>query len=626
MLYNFSIKIKKAEELMRKILPFVTALLFLCGCAGGSTVITEETTAPLKEEGGVMTEETRKYIKYRDMSPEEITASLTLEQKAAQMVQPAVYCVTEQQMEENCYGSILSKYDSVSYTKWQEIVDGFQQAALNSEAGVPYIYGQDDVHGVNYCSGAVIFPHNINVGAANNPDLAYKMGLATADEARLCHMLWNFSPCLAQSDDPRWGRTYESYGSDTDRIKTLGTAYTEGLIEGGVIACAKHFLADGNVVYGTGEDSDADRLIDRGDASLTEEEIAPLLEIYKAQVDAGVQTVMISHSSLNGIKMHENEKYMSILKDDMGFEGFIVSDWNSVQNISPSTYYEQVVVAVNSGIDMLMEVSEYETARQHIITAVECGDIPEERVNDAVTRIIRVKKNAGVFDDPLCENLTTVQEKTGSDEYRAIAEQLVEESMVLLENNDGILPIKSGTTVYITGPAADNGPAQCGGWTLDWNGSPSSYMPGVTTILDGFREKADDYGITITDNPDEADMVLLFVGEKSYAEWCGDTPDLSLCGEMGLKGNAEAIDEAKKIGKPTVACIVAGRNVLIDEYDDDWDSIVMCYLPGSEGQGVADVLCGGAEFRGTLPAPWYSSINDIGTDRNRYGQGYGLTY
>lgn len=587
----------------------------------GTTVeSTEKTTEAAKEV---------KYPEYASMTAEEIVAKLTLEQKAAQMVQPAIYCVSEEQMEENCYGSILSKNASVTYTEWQEIVDGYQQSAVESEAGIPYLYGQDDVHGVNYCLGSVIFPHNIGIGAANNPELTYQMGLATADEAKLCHMLWNFAPCVAQSVDPRWGRTYESYGSDLDIIKSLSTSYTKGLIDGGIVACAKHFFGDGNVVFGTGEDSDADRLIDRGDATLTEAEIAELLSVYQELVDTGVQTIMITHSSVNGVKMHENDKYIQYLKNEMGFKGFIVSDWNSVQNTSPDTYEEQVIISVNAGIDMLMEVEKFEEARQIIIKAVNDGDISEERVNDAVTRIIQVKLDQGIFEDPFCENMTTVQAETGSDDYRALAEQLVEESLVLLKNEGNVLPLKEGTSVYITGPAANYARAQCGGWTLDWNQSPESYVSGVTTILEGFKEKAEEYGITVITDEDEAqnaDVVLLVVGEQSYAEWNGDTPDMELCGQLGLKGNEEAINEVRELNKPTVTCIVAGRQVIIDEYYDEWDSVVMCYLPGSEGQGVTDVLCGGTDFKGKLPSPWYSSIDQIRTDEYWLEKGYGLTY
>ncbi len=574
--------------------------------------------------------EATNYQQYASMSPEEIVAGMTLEQKTAQMVQPAVYNVSAKTMKENDYGSILSTTDCIDAAKWRKTVDDLQNAAIRSEAGIPYIYGQDDVHGVNYCRNAVYFPHNIGQGAANDEELAYQVGLITADEAKLCHMLWNFSPCVAQSVDPRWGRTYESYGSDLETITKLSTAYTKGLIDGGLVACTKHFFADGNVVYGTGEKSDIDRLIDRGDSQLSDAEIAELLKVYQAQIDAGVQTIMISHSSLNGVKMHENKEYIMKLKDEMGFEGFIVSDWDSVGNTSGSSYKEQIITSVNAGIDMLMETERFEEARDIIIDAVESGDISQERVDDAVTRIIKVKKNAGLFDDPLLENIKTEQQETGSPEYRVVAEQLVEKSLVLLKNNKEVLPFKEGTKIYITGPASDNGQAQCGGWTMSWNGAPTEDIPGVTTILEAFEEYADDYGIeVITDDKkaSDADAVLLCVGEQAYAEWNGDTEDLALCGSLGLDGNADAIKEAKKLGKPTVTCIVAGRNVILDEKDyDGWDSVVMCYLPGSEGKGISDVLCGCADFTGKLPSDWYGSLDQIGTDKCFLGRGYGLSY
>ena len=574
--------------------------------------------------------EATNYQQYTAMSSEEIVAGMTLEQKTAQMVQPAIYNVSAKTMKKNDYGSILSTTDCIDAAKWRKTVDDLQNAAIRSEAGIPYIYGQDDVHGVNYCRNAVYFPQNIGQGAANDEELAYQVGLITADEAKLCHMLWNFSPCVAQSVDPRWGRTYESYGSDLETITKLSTAYTKGLIDCGLVACTKHFFADGNVVYGTGEQSDVGRLIDRGDAQLSDAEIEKLLKVYQAQIDAGVQTIMISHSSLNGMKMHENKEYIMKLKDEMGFEGFIVSDWDAVGNTSASSYKEQIITSVNAGIDMLMETEHFEEARDIIIDAVESGDISQERVDDAVTRIIKVKKDAGLFDDPLLENIKTEQQETGSPEYRAVAEQLVEKSLVLLKNNKEVLPFKEGTKIYITGPASDNGQAQCGGWTMSWNGAPTKDIPGVTTILEAFEEYADDYGIeVITDNKKaaDADAVLLCVGEQAYAEWNGDTEDLALCGSLGLEGNADAIKEAKKLGKPTVTCIVAGRNVILDEKDyDGWDSVVMCYLPGSEGKGISDVLCGCADFTGKLPSDWYGSLDQIGTDKCFLKRGYGESY
>ena len=568
--------------------------------------------------------------KYAGMTAEEITASLTLRQKAEQMLQPACYNIMPIEMIQHDYGSVISKPYCMTAREWRNYIGMFQRAALASDAGIPFVFGQDNIHGVGYCENAVIFPHNIGMGAANDEELMYQVGLITGDEAKLCGQLWNFSPVVAQSGDPRWGRPYESYGADIETITRLSTAYTRGLLDSGIIVCAKHFFGDGNTAMGTSgmEISGVPGLLDRGDARLSEEQIRELLSVYQAQIDTGVQTIMISFSSLNGLKMHENKKYIEMLKNEMGLQGFIVSDWNAVQLNSQDTYYEQIVTSINAGVDMLMEVDTYEEAVDCIIRAAEQGDIPEERVNDAVRRIIRVKLDAGIFDDPYGEKLETAQQATGSAEYRAVAEKLVEESLVLIKNEDGILPLKPGTAVYITGPAADNDQAQCGGWTVDRNSSPEKDIPGVTSILEGFQQKADELGIrVITDasEAEQADVILLVVGEQAYAEWYGDTEDMDLCGKLGLGSNRGAIARANTFGKPIVACIVAGRQVLISDYIDSWTGAVMCYLPGSEGQGVANVLCGQAPFTGKLPSPWYSSVDQIGTGEAWLPVGYGLT-
>ena len=590
------------------------------------------TSAAETSETQATTEATpeKKYERYAKMTPEEIVAELTLEQKVSQMVQPILYNITEKPMKENCYGSIYGDEGAQDVTLWKATVDKFQRAALESEAGIPLVIAQDDAHGVGYCINAVYFPHNIGQGAAGDEELCYQIGLATADETKMCHMLWNLYPCVAQSTDPRWGRTYESYGSDLEEITKLSTAYTKGLIDGGVIACSKHYFGDGNTKYGTGENSDHERLIDRGEATLTDDEINELLKVYQAQIDAGVQTIMVSYSTLNGKKMHEQEEYIKKLKSEMGFKGFIVSDSMAIQNTSPATYEEQVISAINCGIDMLMEGQRYSDAKKILVDAVNSGKVTEERINEACTAIIKVKKDAGIFDDPLCENIKTTQKEPGSAEYRALAEKAVEKSLVLLKNDKNILPLKSGTKVYITGPAADDARAQCGGWTLGWNASYMDKMEGVTTIKGAFETYAKDYGIELITDPEQAkdaDVVLLCVGEQAYAEWNGDTEDLALCGMCGLDGNKEAIAEAAKLGKPTVTCIIAGRNVIMDKKDmKNWDSIVMCYLPGSEGKGISDVLCGCSDFTGKLPSPWYASVDQILTDKDLFDRGYGLTY
>lgn len=562
-------------------------------------------------------------------SVEEILSAMTLEQKAAQMVQPAVYATSPMEMKQQCYGSVLSKSDSVTYQEWQRIVKSFQLAAVRSEAGIPFVYGQDDVHGVNYCDGAVMFPHNIGIGAANDPELLYQIGLATADEAKLCRMLWNFAPCVAQSADPRWGRTYESYGADLNRVKELSLAYTKGLLDGGIIACPKHFFADGNVAFGTGQSTDTFRLMDRGEATLSDAEIQELLSVYQNLIDAGAQTIMVSFSALNGVRMHENAAYIQYLKNEMGFDGFIVSDWKGVDGTSGSGYEAQLINCVNAGIDMFMEVDTCPQAVNIIVSAVNDGRIPMERVDDAVRRILQVKKDAGILDDPFFAQLQTHATETGSAEYRALAEKMVEESLVLLKNENGTLPLRSGMKLYVTGPAADNGPAQCGGWSIDWNGSPVEHITGLTTILDGLRQVAAENGIEIITSPKqaaEADAVIAVLGEMPYAEWNGDSKDMELCGTLGLPGNKAAIKQVRKLGKPSVACIVAGRQVLIDEYMDDFDAIVMCYLPGTEGKGVANILCGLSNFTATLPSPWYRTTSEIGTDQCLFEIGYGLNY
>ncbi len=604
-------------------------MMVLSGCAGTQTSNVSPTEVSTSAETENETD---------SKSVENILNRLTLDQKAAQMVQGAVYNMPDNLMKENCYGSILSTFGEnfLSASQWKNMILKYQKEAISSEAGVPYIYGNDQVHGLAGCRGAVIFPHNIGIGAANDKELTYQMGLAVADEAKFTGMLWSFSPCLSAAQDPRWGRTYESFSSENDMVAELGASYTKGLIDGGLLPCAKHFFADGNVLYGTGENSEGEkRLIDRGDARLSEAEIQDLLKVYQAQIDAGVKTIMISHSSVNGIKMHANEKYISILKKDMGFQGFIVSDWNSIHNIPGDNLKDQTITAVNAGIDMLMEDSNFENCRKYIVDAVNEGKISMDRVNDAVSRILTVKKEMGIIDDPMMEKVTTKESSLGSQEYRDLARTLVEESLVLLKNDNNILPIKKGTKLYVTGPAANDVGAQCGGWTFTWLGSTDAdnhgrkWIPEGKTILDGLKELADEYNLTIITDPAkaaDADLTLLCLGEKTYTEWKGDSADINITGSLGLTGNKKAIDQAKSLGNPTVALIVSGRNVIISDYMEQWDGIVMCYLPGSEGDGIANVVTGKKAFKGTLPMPYYSRVEDIRTDQVLFPVGYGLTY
>lgn len=604
------------KKTLKKIIPFVIAVTFslsLFGCGKNNSSNNTDSNTDIAQS-----------------SVEQILSKLTLEQKASQMVQGAVYAVSEDQMEKLGLGSVLSNFGSAppDQAQWREKIMSLQAAAIKAPAKIPYIYGNDAVHGVNTCNGAVIFPHNIGIGAANDEDLTYKMALAVADEAKLTGMVWDFAPCLAVSADPRWGRTYESYSSDYRIVDKLGASFTKGLLDGGVVPCAKHFFADGDAKYGTGE---GDRLIDRGDAQLTDTQIEELLSVYKHQVDAGVKSIMISHSSVNGVKMHENKKYITdVLKGEYGFKGVVISDWESIHNITGDNLKDQVITSINAGIDMLMEPTDYEDCARYIVEGVNEGKISKERVDDAVTRILTMKKDQGLLSDPGMKNQKTNKSEVGSDEYRDLARQLVEKSLVLVKNDGNVLPLKKGTKIYVCGPAADNSGVQCGGWTLSWEGAPvNGYIKNAKTILDGFKALEKEYGLTIITDKNkakDADVTILCVAEKPYAEWTGDTEDLSITGSKAMPENTAAIAEAKALGKPTVACIVAGRNVIIDDYINDWDSVVMCYLPGSEADGISNVLLGKSQFSGKLAMPWYSSVNDIGTDKEKFKIGYGLNY
>ena len=595
----------------------------------GQTASDQIPESAQNEDENTKLDDGKKIYWFTGLTAQQITDKLSLKEKVRQMLQSGYDQISARKLKKWDIGSVFGSGDGVYSTQeeWRKIISDYQTQALASKTGLPIIYGLDDIHGIGYCSGAVIFPHNIGLGAANDPHLMYDIGSAVADEAKLIGALWNFSPCIAVSTDPRWGRTYESYSSDPEIVEELGRSYTRGMVENGLVACAKHFFADGSETWGTGEDGN---LIDRGDAELTDEQIQVLLDVYKAQIGAGVQTIMLSHGSVNGVKMHGNAEYIRVLREDLGFDGMIVSDYESIQNIEGDTFKDQLIRAINAGVDMLMEPNNYEEVYKLVLQAVKEGSISEERIDDAVRRIIQTKIDAGIMDDPMQESVQTEQTEVGSSEYRELAERAVEESQVLLKNEDSILPLKKGMKVYVTGPAADNDTAQCGGWTREWTDVQGS-ITGATTILKGLEEVGKERGITILTDPDDAsdaDATLLFVGETTYAEWFGDSEDIELTGTFGLDGNEEAIEKAERLrdryGIPTIACMVAGRQVIMDEYYDDWDAAVMCYLPGTEGQGVANVLMGKAAFQGKLPMPWYESTDQIGTEDCMFPVGYGL--
>lgn len=583
------------------------------------------------------TEEETKELETRDTNVESLLASMTLEEKVGQMVQASRDNASAQEVEDLVLGSVLSGGGSYPGNNtpedWTKMMREYQDATMNTDKQIPIIYGIDAVHGLALVKDAVVFPHNIGLGAANDPELMYDMGAAVAEEMKLIGTHWNFSPCVAINTDPRWGRTYECFSSDHEIVTELAKAYIEGQEDHGVVPSAKHYVADGAAIYGTGP---GDFLIDQGDAIMSEEELrSTQLMPYKELVDSGVKIIMASYSSWNGDKLHSHEYLITdVLKEELSFEGFVISDWEGVSNLSEEPLKENVIKAVNAGIDMLMEPNKYLEVKGLIIKAVSEGKISEERINDAVYRILTVKKDIGLLDDPYMENVGHEIDEIGSQEYRNLAKELVEKSLVLLKNDNDILPLKEGKKIYVTGPAANDMGLQCGGWGLTWQGEIDSAGTKVTkgtTILEGLTQYSEEYGyeiITEEERANEADIVLLAIGEMPYAEFLGDTSDLSITGEFAHKKNKEAIDYAESLGKPVVTLLVAGRNVIISEYADDWDSIVMCYLPGSEGDGVASVLSGEVDFTGKLPMPYYKSVEDIGSEEAQmlYDFGYGLKY
>lgn len=573
----------------------------------------------------------------KETSIDELIASMTMEEKIGQMIQGARDMVSTGDIRNLMLGSVLS--GGGSYPKnntiedWQEMIENYQSAALMTDKGIPIIYGVDAVHGLALVKNAVVFPHNIGIGAANDPELVYEMGAAVAEEMKLIRVPWNFSPCVAVNTDPRWGRTYECYSSDPAIVAKLAKAYIKGQMDHGIAPTAKHYVADGGVKFGTGE---GDFLIDRGDAIISEEELREIhLLPYKELIDSGVKIIMASYSSWNGVKMHENKYLLTdVLKNELGFKGFIISDYEAVSTLSGQTYEENIVKAVNAGIDMFMEAVSYKKAYDALLDAAKTGKVSEDRINDAVRRILTVKQEIGLFDDPYMEIVGREVENLGSEKYRKLAKQLVEKSLVLLKNDGNILPLKKGQKIFVTGPAANDLGMQCGGWMQTWQGSMDRGMYKATegtTILEGLLEYGSKFGfeiITDEERANEADLVILAIGEVPYAEYTGDTADLSIVGDKAHPDNAAAIELAKSLNKPVITLIIAGRNVLITDYIDDWDAVVMCYLPGTEGDGIASVLSGVAPFTGKLPMPYYKSVEDIGKENPEllFDIGYGLEY
>ncbi|MFI7412439.1 glycoside hydrolase family 3 protein [Streptomyces sp. NPDC049627] len=578
----------------------------------------------------------------------DLLSRMSLAEKAGQMTQAERGALSNQgDIAAYDLGSILSGGGSTptpnTAEAWAEMIDGFQLRAQATRFQIPLIYGVDAVHGHNNLAGATIMPHNVGLGATRDPGLAYRAGAVTAAETRATGIPWDFAPCLCVTRDDRWGRAYESFGEDPALVESMETIIQglQGAPDGKdlkdddkVLATAKHFVGDGGTAYGSS--TTGTYTVDQGVTKVTRQQLEAVhLAPYETAVDRGVGTVMPSYSSLDligdgqgPVRMHARADMINgVLKDRMGFDGFVISDWNGIDQI-PGDYASDIRTAVNAGLDMIMAPYAFRDFRTTLVQEVRAGRISDKRIDDAVSRILTQKFRLGLFEKPYAD--TSGASEIGSAEHRAVARKAVAESQVLLKNANGVLPLKKSQKVYVAGSNADDIGNQSGGWTITWQGSSGDITPG-TTILEALRKNAT--RLTWSKDASEPltgyDVGVVVVGETPYAEGVGDVGnghDLRLSA-----ADRAAVDRVCGAMKCAVL-IVSGRPQLIDDETlVGIDALVASWLPGTEGDGVADVLYGKRPFTGQLPVTWPKSeaqlpinVGDASYDP-RFPYGWGLT-
>lgn len=614
------------QKQLLSMLFLVTLMLGIAACADTQPAATTETAPPTP----VHVEADVPYLQ-PDLPAAERAADLlsrmSLEEKIGQMTLIEKNSLKDpQDVAKYSLGGLLSggggyPEDNNTPQGWAEMVDGFQETALGTHLGIPLIYGVDAVHGHNNVAGAVIFPHNIGLGAANNPELMTEIGRITAAEMIATGIYWNYAPAVSVPQDIRWGRTYEGYSENSDLVIALAPAYLRGLqgddigAPDTVTGTPKHYVGDGGTTFGSSTTDDY--LLDQGDTQVDGTTLRAIhLAPYPAVIDAGARSIMISFSSWNGIKMHGNQNLIAdILKGELGFDGFIVSDWAGIDQIDPD-YYTAVVTAINAGIDMNMVPYDYDRFINTMLEAVENGDIPMERVDNAVSQILTVKMEMGLFERPYSNPDFLAQ--VGSDEHRAVAREAVAQSLVLLKN-EGPAPLPLSpelSTIYVAGSAADDIGIQSGGWTIEWQGSEGAIAEG-TTILEAIQATVSpDTTIVYNsrahfDDPPAGENIVCIaaVGEKPYAEGHGDIAEPAL-----LVNDQRVLERMRESCDQLTVVLITGRPVMITDQIDGWDALVAAWLPGTEGQGVADVLFGARPFRGKLPYTWPRSVNQLPFD------------
>ena len=558
----------------------------------------------------------------------EILASMTLEQKVGQMVQPEIKSITPEEVRQYYIGSVLNgggswpaKNKHASVQDWVALADAYYDASMGTDAKipVPVIWGTDAVHGHSNVYGATIFPHNIGLGAAHDVELIERIAEATGQSTRATGVTWTFAPTVAVAQNARWGRTYESYSSQPALIREYAAAYVKGMQglldkDGNVVATAKHFIGDGATDGGK----------DQGNALVTQ---AQMINVhgqgYYGAIEAGVQTVMASFNSWNDIaagkdygKMHGSRDLLTVaLKEKMGFDGFVVSDWNGIGQVT-GCKDDSCPQAINAGIDMVMVPDAWKSFIANTIAQVKSGEIPQARIDDAVTRILRVKLRARLW-----EHKPSASQFAGKPEslvHRDLARRAVRESLVLLKNDGATLPLKKGQRVLLVGKSADSISHQTGGWSLTWQGTDNTNadFPNADSIAAGLREQLGEANVILRDSaegvdPASYDVVVAAIGETPYAETNGDiVPSDTMAHSRRHPEDLAVLKAAVATGKPVVTMFLSGRALYANDLLNLSSSFVAAWLPGTEGKGITDVLVAGADgkpahdFRGKLTFPW----------------------
>ncbi|KAL2250884.1 UNVERIFIED_CONTAM: Beta-glucosidase BoGH3B [Sesamum indicum] len=555
---------------------------------------------------------------------------MSLEEKIGQMVQIERAVASAEVMKKYYIGSVLSGGGSApapraSPKAWVDMVNGFQKGSLSTRLGIPMIYGIDAVHGHNTVYGATVFPHNIGLGATRDPELVKRIGAATALEVRATGIPYAFAPCIAVCRDPRWGRCYESYSEDPKIVRAMteiipglqgdipansrkGVPFLAGQQK--VLATAKHYVGDGGTTKGINENN---TVASRHDL------LRIHMPAYYDSIIKGVGTIMISYSSWNGVKMHANRDLITgFLKNTLRFRGFVISDWQGLDRItSPphANYTYSIIAGVGAGIDMIMIPYNYTEFIDGLTSLVKNNFIPMSRIDDAVKRILRVKFTIGLFEHPLADYSMT--KYLGSQEHRELAREAVRKSLVLLKNgesaNKPLIPLpKKASKILVAGTHADNIGNQCGGWTIQWQGQPGNVTVG-TTILTAIRNTVHpETKIVFNENPDpgyvksnDYSYAIVVVGEPPYSETFGDSTNLTIP-DPGPSIITNVCASVK-----CVVVLITGRPVAIQPYLTQIDALVAAWLPGTEGQGVADVLFGDYGFTGKLPRTWFKTVDQL---------------